>query len=276
MLKGREKMASPQVEDGYTRIANELFEEVIKLHIPRNELLVLLAIVRRTYGYGKTEDAISYAQLARMTGLDRKSIIRAVQGLEARNIIIVSGRGRGRGHVNVIAVQKDHERWEKGGSSATISTPRKGGSSATRKGGSSATHKRNKICIPVFDHWNEKGIIHHRTLTDRMKRAISGRLREGYTTQDLLQAIDNYHQVLNSDEHFFSYRWTLTDFLSRGLERFMSEARPLENFRKDRSRTQACRNAGAPYPRSQMTPSTLAACGCELCHTELRRRGGEP
>jgi hypothetical protein len=51
-----------------------------------------------------------------------------------------------------------------------------------------------------------------------------------YSAAEIAEAIANYATVLASDEHYFSHRWTLRDFLVRGLNNFVAEAKPLENF----------------------------------------------
>ena len=49
----------PQLENGYTKIANELLEAIAAIRIPGEAMQVLLVIIRKTYGYCKKKDAIS-------------------------------------------------------------------------------------------------------------------------------------------------------------------------------------------------------------------------
>ena len=44
-------MASPQLEDGFTRVANELLEALAKLKLCAYETKVLIFIIRKTYGW---------------------------------------------------------------------------------------------------------------------------------------------------------------------------------------------------------------------------------
>lgn len=96
-------MASPQCEDGYTRIANELLEALCRLHLTGNEAQVAFAVIRKTYGWNKKQDWISASQLAEMTGLSRVSVIEALRGLKAKGLIL---RDYG-----VTAIQKDYTAW---------------------------------------------------------------------------------------------------------------------------------------------------------------------
>ena len=52
-------MANPQIEDGYTPIADELLEAMCRLTLGEAEWKVFNAIIRKTYGYKKKKDQIS-------------------------------------------------------------------------------------------------------------------------------------------------------------------------------------------------------------------------
>lgn len=263
-------MASPQVENGYLKVANELWEALTRVNLSDKERRLFFAVVRKTYGHNRCKDKISFSQLEEMTGLHRGRIIEARRSLEARGILTVEKNGRG----FLLGVQKDYDLWDKGSGNAEHSgNTERSGKPGTPIVPGARKHKRHKdIYLPVFEHWNSKGIIKHRTLTEKMKRAINGRIREGYGLEGIAGAIDNYHLVLTDPGCYWDHRWTLQDFLSRGLDRFTDEAQPLENFRRNKGKSETCRNASAPYPRSEMALSTLKACSCDLCSKELGRR----
>lgn len=42
------------IDDGYTRIANELLEAVMAADLTARQLKVVLAVIRKTYGFGKS------------------------------------------------------------------------------------------------------------------------------------------------------------------------------------------------------------------------------
>lgn len=79
----------------------------------------------------------------------------------------------------------------------------------------------------IYNHWKEKSeTISHRKLTKPMKKGINARLDDGYTVDELKEAIDNYNMVVKSDDYFFNYdNWSLNEFLSRGegeqVEKFL-------------------------------------------------------
>lgn len=106
-------MAKPQLEDGHTKIANELMDAFCRSFPGGSQAQILLAIIRKTYGWHKKEDSISITQLCEATGLSRRSVINGLQNLEAMKMLIVK-RQRGRGNVNLIntiSLQKNYELW---------------------------------------------------------------------------------------------------------------------------------------------------------------------
>ena len=100
-------MASPQVENGHTRIADELLDAIIRHPLTKRQYKVLLAIIRKTYGYGKIEDDISSSQLAQLTGLTSAHCRGTLLELEKLNIV-VARRGQ---YGKVVTIKKNYEEW---------------------------------------------------------------------------------------------------------------------------------------------------------------------
>lgn len=92
--------------------------------------------------------------------------------------------------------------------------------------------KGNVIVNNIFDHWNKAGIIKHQKLTGKMETKIKSALKD-YTPEELAQAISNYSEILNSPEYYWSYRWTIQDFLMRGIEKFSDLQTAKKNYRKE-------------------------------------------
>jgi phage replication O-like protein O len=82
-----DKPKAPQVEDGYTRIANELFDAILRAGLPARELSVVMAIIRKTYGYNKKQDDISASQIGALCCLARNHVTTTLKKLEAKQII---------------------------------------------------------------------------------------------------------------------------------------------------------------------------------------------
>lgn len=82
----------------------------------------------------------------------------------------------------------------------------------------------------VFDAWkSHTNLISHKTIKPH-ESAIKKALKN-HSLEEIQSAIKNYAHVLGSQDHFWEYSWTLKDFLTRGLDRFLDEANPIENFK---------------------------------------------
>lgn len=96
-------MASPQKENGFTSIANELLEKLCQFSLPGRELRVLLFVIRKTYGYRQKSDWISLSQFAEGTKIDISNICKILKKLVAKNLLIKAK--------NSYSLQKDWEQW---------------------------------------------------------------------------------------------------------------------------------------------------------------------
>ncbi len=80
---------------------------------------------------------------------------------------------------------------------------------------------------------NSPPLIGHRESywTNSKTHYAVGRAIRTYPLRDVCVAVENYANVLGGTEYRWDHSWTLVDFLKRGLDKFVPEARPLENFR---------------------------------------------
>ncbi|WP_302421231.1 replication protein [uncultured Citrobacter sp.] len=83
------------LDDGYTRIANELLEAVMAADLTARQLKVVLAVIRKTYGFGKKFDRITNTQIAMMTGIHHTHVCKAKNEMIAMNIIVTNGQAIG-------------------------------------------------------------------------------------------------------------------------------------------------------------------------------------
>ena len=100
-------MSSPQLENGYTPIANELLEALFQSELSRCEYQIVLAIIRKTYGYHKKMAELSNSQLALMTGIDRRNVGRTIRALSEKNILL---RGTDT-NTHSIGLNKQYKEW---------------------------------------------------------------------------------------------------------------------------------------------------------------------
>lgn len=105
------RSGTPQLEDGYTKLADELLEALCRARLGGREMAVVLAVIRKTYGWQKKRDRVAASQLAKMTGIPRAKIPTLLRSLEAKNIIRIENSGQGR--IPTLSILKDHRKWSK-------------------------------------------------------------------------------------------------------------------------------------------------------------------
>lgn len=98
---------SPQLEDGYIKLANELAEALMRARLTARQWPVAMAIIRKTYGFNKKVDDIGLSQLAEMTGIAKSHVSVAVRELEARWIIVRKAGTFG----HVLGINKNYSKW---------------------------------------------------------------------------------------------------------------------------------------------------------------------
>lgn len=97
----------PQVEDGYTRIANELLESVITAPLTQREMRVVLAVIRLTYGWNRKTARVTGGLLAKLTGLHDSRVTKVLSGLIEKRVILRHGGSR-----SPVSVNKHADQWQ--------------------------------------------------------------------------------------------------------------------------------------------------------------------
>ncbi len=92
------------IDDGYTRFANELLEAIASADLTARQLKVMLAYVRKTYGFNKKTDRIADEQIAQLTGLSRQNVNKAKKELISMNCLFMDG--------NQIGVNSEVSAWQ--------------------------------------------------------------------------------------------------------------------------------------------------------------------
>jgi len=81
------KNGNPQVEDGYTRIANELWEAWMRCPFSPREERVLKTILRFSYGVGRRHALLSKSEIAFYTAMDLAHVGRTLKSLCSKKVI---------------------------------------------------------------------------------------------------------------------------------------------------------------------------------------------
>lgn len=106
-------MASPQKENGYTAIANEIMEAVAKVRLNGSQHSILLAVWRYTYGFQKCEHKLAISFLAEATNLQARVVRKELKTLFERRILLET-KGYAGTRSRVIKFNKDYDQWLEG------------------------------------------------------------------------------------------------------------------------------------------------------------------
>ncbi|MEY0290863.1 replication protein [Providencia rettgeri] len=220
------------LDNGYTRIANELLEAVMLANLTQHQLLVFFAIARKTYGYNKKSDWVGNEQLSKLTGMLPHKCSAAKRELVSRGILLAEKR-----HVSIN--KNIHEWKEKQAYPKKVSLPESGKKTLPESGKSDypnqvntkdnttkekkesntpltpqegdcekliSTNRKNNIpYIEIMNAFNEAAgdrLPNAESLNDKRKRAISKFLKE--LKEPTVEAAKNYFEYfMNSAKEFY-------------------------------------------------------------------------
>ena len=157
-------MANPQVENGFTKVANELLDAICKIPLSRYESMIFWYIVRKTYGYNKKEDWISATLIANELGIFKQHVSRTIHRLIKRKMLIKNGRN--------IGIQKDYEIWESNLNRLLTKLPKKV-TKVTKKG-----YKSNQNRLPQKKKEKRKYCYHEDSLQIEISRYLYTKIKE--------------------------------------------------------------------------------------------------
>ncbi|WP_199614689.1 replication protein [Paenibacillus alkalitolerans] len=256
-------MADVQPEHGFTKLADEILEAMARIKLSPTQYRVLFVVWRYTYGFNRKEHPLSLKFISEATGCDKRQLQREITKLEERKVITQKIKN---GAYRIIQFNKNYDEWifetigettigeiDNGDSTnvgetvnASIGEIDNGTIGETDNQDIQKTTLKTKHIYTIFEFWNSKGIMKHRNLSDRMKSAINARL-DDYSVEELQEAISNYHTILTSELYFWSYKWSLLDFMNdKNVVKFITENNPFETYRKQRRGNNAEYGRGTP------------------------------
>ncbi len=81
-------MASPQKENGFTAIANEILDHLALPGINGSEYRLAILVLRKTYGFAKKKDYISLTQFQKGTGMQRQNVVETLKSLVVKRLLL--------------------------------------------------------------------------------------------------------------------------------------------------------------------------------------------
>ncbi len=204
----------PELDDGHTKIANELLDAIIGHEFSKRQLKILLFIMRKTYGWNKSEDEIARSQIMEATGLLNPHITTAIQELQAANVLIVT-QGK---YAKKYKINKYYDQWRVTDlvtitetvtvtETVTITETvtgsyQNGNNSLPKQYPQKTTPKDNTkdICVECINYLNEKAKRNFKPVKANTD-FIKARLKEGFTKDEVFHVINvKVSQWLNDSE----------------------------------------------------------------------------
>lgn len=141
--------ANPQLEDGYTRISNELLEAICKYDFTGLQMRILMLFIRSSYGYGKREAAFSLEYIQEKLQIPKRSAQRSLKSLTDANILQVIQEAS-RSTPRIMMLNKKYNEWDISGDQYVTPKSESGDTQVTknrvtqmtRSGDRDVTHKR--------------------------------------------------------------------------------------------------------------------------------------
>ncbi|WP_312448234.1 conserved phage C-terminal domain-containing protein [Lacrimispora sp.] len=204
---GKDKVSGPQLEDGYTRVANELLEAVFHADFNGAQIRILLCLIRNTYGYGRKECEFSNSFVAKGTGLNKKSVALVMNSLQEGKVITVTQQPTYTSPKKVKLNKCIKEwsplppQWKTSPTGADVTSGT--GEDVTSGTGEDVTPQKRKILKKdikeivekppyqeIIDYLNSKTGKSYRWQTKATQGHINARFADGYTMEDFKNVID--------------------------------------------------------------------------------------
>jgi phage replication O-like protein O len=104
--------ADVQLEHGYARVANEIFEVMAKTPLNGTQWRILMVVFRQSFGFGRKDCALSESYISVATGIDKRSIRREITSLIKNNFIKVVEEANFT-TPRVIQFNKNYDEWQR-------------------------------------------------------------------------------------------------------------------------------------------------------------------
>ena len=103
-------MASPQIEKGHVKVANELYDKILEYPFTGTELKIVWAVIRYTYGWNRIKAQMTFYQIHKMVKLDRSNVRKSVHKLNKEKILFMQVCRDGS---VLIGLNKNYEEWSR-------------------------------------------------------------------------------------------------------------------------------------------------------------------
>jgi phage replication O-like protein O len=104
-------MADVQLENGFLRIANTIFDNIVKMPLNGTQFRIVLLLWRETYGFNRKECPLSLSYISKATGASKRFISSELKKLVDANIILIF-KAATFTDPQILVFNKDFETWD--------------------------------------------------------------------------------------------------------------------------------------------------------------------
>jgi phage replication O-like protein O len=226
-LRGSNKMANPQKENGFTPIANEIMEKVFSSDFSSTQLKIVLLVLRYTYGFSRKKAEMSVAFITKAINVGSRQTQRELTKLIKQKVIKIEEKEIGT-KSRVISFNKDYDTWlidcdvsrdvinDSGQNDNGLDDSNRDGLNDIPRGGLNDTQERKKekkkyiysfsgeshppysstgpptkrLYTDVVEYLNLRAGSFFRSTTKSTQALIRARENDGYTLEDFKMVID--------------------------------------------------------------------------------------
>ena len=239
-----------QLEDGFTRIANEILDHLMKTRLNGTQNSIIQCVIRNTYGFQRKSHEMALSFISNATGIHKDLIKREIDKLIKFKVIQVFKEADFRS-TREIGINKNTSDWEvyskpNSRESAKQSTldglvTEQSTKQSTLRVDQSVYQERKSFkeikdnIYSLFEKWNSLNIVNHRKMTPQIELQLKMKLGT-YSPDELIHAMEEYEHILKSDDYVLTTKWGLEDFLSKShYEKFLPDREPRVNYLKNQN-----------------------------------------
>ena len=202
---GGERVENPQLENGYTRVANEILEIMAKTKFSPTQYRIIFVVWRYTYGFQRKSHDLSLTFLSEATGCDLRQLQRELKRLIKMKVLIskeVVGRTR------EVGFNKKVSQWAIGETTNGEidngeTTNGAIGETTNDAIGEIDNQERKKESIKeIYDYYLSLNLKKHRAYTEDMAKAIKKAMKNNkYTAEYCKTLLERHEKVVETTKN---------------------------------------------------------------------------
>lgn len=222
-------MASPQLGNGYTTIANEILEVLMGIKINATQYKIMICLIRNTYGWNKKSGPLSVSYIAKATNLNDRQVRRELTALIDTKMVKVTKKQTAT-KPRELGINKNYEEWKDykprvgqgtKKTEGTTETPGPHGQERTTRTPQEKPKKEQVNYKEVYDYYKTLDLKNHRNYTDAMAKAIKKAMKENSLTIEECKKLLKRHEIKvkqsKSDKYPVKLR-SITEFFGQKID----------------------------------------------------------